>query len=101
MSTQSIQAQQQALYQLQYYLKDFKVTLLENLERYRNIVENLHQEGLSNEVYNTYLGSYFEHDRVCIQQLINHIESSDEPYIVSNIEATGVNRDTARRGLDF
>lgn len=98
---QSLELQQQALYSLQNYLSLFKDTLVENLERYGNIVENLHQDGLSNEVYQTYRNSYFERDRAFIRSLIDHIENSDEPYIVNNLEATGINKEVAGRGLDF
>lgn len=98
---QSIELQQQALYMLQNHLSSFKNFLKDNLQQYHNIVENLRQEGLSNEVYTTYSGSYFERDRQYIQSLIEHIETNDEPYIVKNLEETGVNKDVARRGLDF
>lgn len=98
---QSLELQQQALYQLQNHLASFKEILLDNLERYRNIVEGLHQDGLSNEVYNTYLNAYFGHDRSLIQNLIRHLEDSDAPYIASNLEATGVSKETAARGWDW
>lgn len=101
MANQSIELQQNALYRLQNYLQNFKEDLLNNVERYRNIVDSLQEEGLSNEVYNTYLHSYYERDRAYIQQLIDHIEEADAQYISRNLEQTGVSKETAGIGWDF
>ena len=101
MSNQSIALQQKALYSLQNYLQNFKEELLNNVERYRNIVDNLQAEGLSDEVYNTYLNSYYERDRMYIQKLIEHIEDADAQYISRNLEETGINKNVANTGWDF
>lgn len=101
MDTTSIELQKSALIQLKSHLEAFREDLLNQMERYRNIVERLHEDGLSQEVYNTYLNSYYEHDRSYVNQLINHMEEVDVPYVNKNIEETGINIEVATQGWNF
>ena len=99
---QSLVKQQAALQQLKTYLGVFKDELEEHLRRYRAMVNNLHSEGLSIEVYQTYLNSYYERDRNYIDSLIHHLEEADAKYINDNLQESGVNIEVAQRSLgDF
>lgn len=101
-STQSLAKQQAALSKLKHYLENFKEELEDNLRRYRNIVDELHGDGLSNEVYSTYLNSYYERDRSYIDSLIRHMEEADAKYISDNLVKNEENIDVARKSLgDF
>lgn len=101
-SGQSLAKQQAALQELKSYLGMFKEELEENLRRYRARVENLHGDGLSNEVYQTYLGSYYERDRSYIDSLIRHMEDADTKYLNDNLQESGINIEVAQRSLgDF
>lgn len=101
MSMQSLQLQQMALTKLKSHLVAFKDDLINQMERYRNIVEGLHEDGLSDEVYRTYLNSYYERDRSYVNQLINHMEEADVPYVNKNLEETGINQEVANTGWDW
>ena len=105
MSYQSLQKQQEALSALQHFLENFKEELLSTMERYKGHVNRLHESGLSNEVYQTYLGNYYSSDRSYIQSLINHINDVDIPYIRKNLGSTEANKATASgaasTGWDF
>lgn len=100
-SEQSLQEMQMALTRLKSELEGFRASLLEQVERYKNIVEKLHVNGLSIEVYNTYLNDYYERDRSYINSLIDHIEEADVPYIDKNLQVTGMNKEVATTGWDF
>ena len=100
--TQSLEKQQAALSKLKNYLETFKEQLEDNLRHYRNHVEALHGDGLSNEVYTTYLNSYYVRDRNCIDDLIKHMEEADVKYLSDNLNKNEENIDVAKRSLgDF
>ena len=99
MSENSLVKQQAALYRLKNYLENFKADLEEQLRRYRAVVDALQGEGLSQEVHNTYLSSYYERDRQYIDQLIRHLEEVDAKYVNDNLVESGVNIDVAKRSL--
>ena len=100
-SEQSLQEMQMALTRLKSELEGFRSSLLEQVERYKNIVEKLRIDGLSIEVYYTYLNDYYERDRSYINSLIDHIEEADVPYIDKNLQVTGMNKEVATTGWDF
>ena len=101
MAEQSLQEMQMALTRLKSELEGLKSTLLNKIEEYRNIVDRLNVQGLSREVHDTYLSSYYEKDRSLINALIDHIEEYDVPYVDKNLQATGVNKSVAESGWDF
>lgn len=93
---QSLEAQLRALEKLKNYLEVFTEELQENLDRYHRSVEEIRQDGLANEVYNTYLSQNFYRDKSHIDQLINDIETYDIPYLFNNIEKATASLDAAR-----
>ena len=101
MSLQSLQIQQEALLELRSHLESFKDELNNQMERYRNIVERLHESGLAEEVYRTYLGSYYETDRNLVNQLIAHMDQADTPYVNNNLHANFENQLAANTGWDY
>lgn len=99
---QSLAKQQAALYRLKNCLESFKEELQDQLRRYKAVVDGLQGEGLSHEVYSTYLNNYFERDRSYIDSLINHMDEADSKYINDNLQESGVNIEVAQRSLgDF
>ncbi|KWW26266.1 MAG: hypothetical protein F082_87 [bacterium F082] len=106
MSTQSLKKQLEALQKLQHFLEGFQEELIDTMERYKKRVEELHIDGLSNEVYQKYSSDNYSRDKDYIHSLIKHIEDTDIPYIKRNLGATDVNITTASGatfsgGLDF
>ncbi len=101
MSDQSLELQQAALVRLKAELESFKVTLMDQMERYRRTVDLLKEDGLSREIYNTYLNTYYERDRAYVNSLINHIDETDVPYVIRNLEQAGGSIEVAHMGFDF
>lgn len=98
----SLERQQAALYRLKGCLEGFKNELQDQLRRYRAVVDSLKEQGLAQEVYSTYLNSYYEKDRYYIELLIRHMEEADTKYVNDNLQEAGVNKDVAQRSLgDF
>ena len=106
MDSQSLRKQKEALGKLQHFLEGFQEELIDTIERYKKRVEELHVDGLSNEVYSKYSNDHYSRDKDYIHSLINHIQYTDIPYIKRNIDATEQNIGTASGasyggGLDF
>lgn len=92
---QSLEKQQEALKGLKTFLEEFVNDLKDKIDHYKKRVEELHGEGLSNEVYNKYSSDNYSRDKDYIHSLIKHIEDTDIPYINRNIGATEENIGTA------
>lgn len=106
MSYQSLKKQEEALRKLQHFLEGFQEELIDTMERYKKRVEDLHVDGLSNEVYQKYSSDNYSRDKDYIHSLIKHIEDTDIPYIKKNLGATEINIGAASGatysgGLDF
>ena len=111
-NTQSLKKQLEALGRLQHFLEGYLEELDDTMERYKKRVEELHVEGLSNEVYQKYSSDNYSRDRYYIHSLRKHIEDTDIPYVKRNIvaieQALGIARGgggpgvyTGGGGLDF
>ncbi len=105
MQYQSIQKQQEALQRLKHFLEGFQEELIGTMDRYKKRVEDLHVDGLSEEVYRKYSGDNYSRDKDYIHSLITHIQNTDIPYINKNLGATEENKIAASGasygGLDF
>lgn len=101
MSDQSLELQQAALVRLKAELESFKGILLDQMERYRRTVDLLKESGLSREIYNQYLNTYYERDRSYVNSLINHIDETDVPYVEKNLQQAGGSIEVAHMGFDF
>ena len=100
MSHQSLQQELAALTRLHSEISNLKEMLITHLEQYRQNVERLHETGLSNEVYNSYM-SYYRQNKQWITELIRHIEDFDVPYIRNNVAAMEYNIQVANQNAGY
>ncbi len=87
---QDLVKQQVALENLKNRLDEFARNLEENLKRYKESVEQLHGDGLSEQHYTNYLGNYYARDENKINSLIRDLEDVDMQWVNKSL---GANRD--------
>ena len=96
---QDLVRQQVALEGLKQRLDEFARNLEENLKRYKESVEQLHGDGLSEQHYRNYLSNYYSRDETTINSLIRQLEDVDKKWVLNSLGANKDDIDVAMKDL--